>query len=103
MGNRILPRLQQLLGNEFRLFLEDSVCQVGSGALPTEEIPSKVVAIECEAMAADKIAARFRQARPPIIGRIKDDRFLLDLRTIFDPEDLIPRWSEDPFDCTGGL
>ena len=103
MGNRILPRLQQVLGNEFRLFLEDSACQVGSGALPTEEIPSKVVAIECEAMAADKIAARFRQARPPIIGRIKDDRFLLDLRTIFDPEDLIPRWSEDPSDCRGGL
>jgi seryl-tRNA(Sec) selenium transferase len=43
-------------------------------------------------MGADRIAERFRAARPPIIGRIKDDRFLLDLRTIFDPEDVIPKW-----------
>jgi hypothetical protein len=38
------------------------------------------------------VAARFRRARPPIIGRISDDHFLLDLRTVFDPDDLIPRW-----------
>ena len=37
-----------------------------------------------------RIARRFRSADPPIIGRIKDDRFLLDLRTIFDPDDLDP-------------
>ena len=33
---------------------------------------------------ANAIAKQFRQANPPIIGRIKDDKFLLDLRTIFD-------------------
>jgi len=46
-------------------------------------------------MSAGRIAERFRHARPPIIGRIKGDRFLLDLRTVFDPEDLIPNWSTD--------
>ena len=91
LGKRLLPLLQQALGNQFRISLEDSGCQIGSGALPTEEIPTKVIAIEREGMGADTIAARFRQARPPIIGRIQDGRFLLDLRTIFDPEDLIPR------------
>ena len=45
-------------------------------------------------MGAERIAERFRCARPPIIGRIKDGRFLLDLRTVFDPEDLIPKWPE---------
>jgi len=39
-------------------------------------------------MGAHRIAMRFRQARPPIIGRIKDDWFVLDARTIFDPLDL---------------
>ena len=31
-------------------------------------------------------------ARPPIIGRIKDGAFLLDVRTIDNPDDLIPRF-----------
>lgn len=94
MGNQVLPALRKALGPNFRLSLEDSTSQVGSGALPTEEIPTKVIAIEHEGMSGGRIAARFRKARPPIIGRIKDDRFLLDLRTVFEPEDLIPRWRD---------
>ena len=42
-------------------------------------------------MSADRIAEKFRRAHPPIIGRIKDDRFLLDLRTVFDLDDVIPK------------
>ena len=95
MGERLLPLLQQALGKDFRLSLDDSTSQIGSGALPTEEIPTKIIAIRHEQMGADRIARRFRSARPPILGRIKDGRFLLDLRTVFDPEDLIPKWSID--------
>jgi L-seryl-tRNA(Ser) seleniumtransferase len=43
-------------------------------------------------MSAERIAQRFRNASPPIIGRINDERFLLDLRTIYEAEDLVPRW-----------
>jgi L-seryl-tRNA(Ser) seleniumtransferase len=92
LGRRVLPALQAALGADFTLSLEDSTAQVGSGALPTGELPSKVVAVERPGMSADRIAARFRAARPPIIGRIHDDRFLLDLRTIGDPEEVVPVW-----------
>lgn len=91
MGERVVPVLQQALGEEFRLSLEDSTSQIGSGALPTEEIPTKVIAIHHEQLGAARIAERFRAARPPIIGRINDGRFLLDLRTVFDPEDVVPK------------
>lgn len=91
MGERVVPVLQKALGDRFRLSLEDSTSQIGSGALPTEEIPTKVIAIQHEQMGADRIAEQFRAARPPIIGRIKDGRFLLDLRTVFDPEDVVPK------------
>jgi hypothetical protein len=50
-----------------------------------------VIAITHDRDSADTIADRFRRAKPPIVGRIKDGAFLLDLRTIFDPDDLIPR------------
>lgn len=94
MGARLVPALQDALGPGFRLRLEDSTSQVGSGALPTEEIPTKVIAIQHETLGADRIAERFRRARPPIIGRVRDGRFLLDLRAIFNPEDVIPKWNE---------
>ena len=81
------------LGEDFHVALEDSTSQVGSGALPTDELPTKVIAVESRVLSAERLAARFRAARPPIIGRIRDGRFLLDLRTIFDGDDLIPRWS----------
>jgi L-seryl-tRNA(Ser) seleniumtransferase len=92
MASRALPALERALGAEFSLSLEDATSQIGSGALPTEEIPTKVIAVRHRHDSADAVAARFRRARPPIIGRIRDDRFLLDLRTVFEPDDLIPRW-----------
>ena len=82
------------MGDGFRLMLEDSTSQIGSGALPTEELPTVVIAIENETLSATRIAEKFRTANPPIIGRINDDRFLLDLRTIFDPEDVIPNFAD---------
>ena len=92
MGERLLPRLQKALGEGFRLSLGNSSSQIGSGALPTEEIPTKVIAIEHSGMGAERIAQKFRKGNPPVLGRIKDNRFLLDLRTIFNPEDLIPNF-----------
>jgi L-seryl-tRNA(Ser) seleniumtransferase len=102
MGERLLPRLQAALGADFSLSLETSSSQIGSGALPTEEIPSYAIAIRHTSLGAEKIAARFRGADPPIVGRVKDGRFLLDLRAIFDPEELIPRWKEEALDRAPG-
>jgi L-seryl-tRNA(Ser) seleniumtransferase len=93
IAQRALPALASALGTGFRVSVQDSTSQIGSGALPTEEIPTKVIAIEHDFMGPHRIAGRFRPARPPIIGRIADDKFLLDARTIFDPLDLVPNWS----------
>ena len=86
-----LPLLQRHLGGEFFLTVEDGKAQIGSGALPEEDLPSRVICIRHQQMKAEKIAARFRNADPPILGRIHDDAFLLDLRGIFRAEELIPK------------
>src|SRR5262245_8206186 len=92
-GETVLPKLQATLGNDFRLKLEDSTSQIGSGALPTEELPTLVVVVENKSFTATRIAEKFRAAIPPIIGRISNDRFMLDLRTIFDPLELVPNFN----------
>ena len=95
VAQRALPALASALGAGFRVSVQNSTSQIGSGALPTEEIPTKVIAIEHDFMGPHRIAGRFRQARPPIIGRVSDDQFLLDARMIFDPLDLVPNWTDE--------
>ena len=70
--------IEQSLGSGVRVTVEDGASQVGSGALPVDSLPTKVVVIVSDSMSADQLALHFRTARPAIIGRIKDDRFLLD-------------------------
>jgi L-seryl-tRNA(Ser) seleniumtransferase len=95
MGQSLLPKLETAIGKDFHLSLQESTAQIGSGALPTEELPTVVITISHAKLSANAIAKWFRQAHPPIIGRVKDDRFLLDLRTIFNPDDLIPNFRSE--------
>ena len=82
--------LQDRLGRDFRLTLEDATAQIGSGALPEQNLPSRAIVIRHPRLSAEHIAARFRAAPTPILGRIRDDAFLLDLRGIFQPHELLP-------------
>jgi L-seryl-tRNA(Ser) seleniumtransferase len=61
-----------------------SSASVGGGAFPTAHIPSIALALEGNARDLEK---RLRHSDPPVIGRISEDRLLLDLRTVFPRED----------------
>jgi L-seryl-tRNA(Ser) seleniumtransferase len=65
--------------------VEDGRSTVGGGSLPEETLPSRVVAVRAPSEAA--LAARLRQATPPVIARLERDRLLLDLRTVLPEED----------------
>jgi L-seryl-tRNA(Ser) seleniumtransferase len=71
----------------------DTTSQIGSGALPTDEIASRAIVVTHRQRSASAVAELFRRAKPPIIGRIQADRFLLDVRAVFSPDDLVPHWS----------
>ena len=63
--------------------------QIGSGALPTQTIASAGLAIRPAAdrgagSALNKIAKAFRDLPVPVIGRIHDEAFVLDLRCLDD-------------------
>jgi L-seryl-tRNA(Ser) seleniumtransferase len=85
VGAAAAERLAARLGDGFALAVVASECEVGSGAVPAVALPSRAIAISHPACSAEDVAARFRAARPPVLGRIHEGRFLLDLRTITDP------------------
>src|SRR4051812_10499272 len=61
-----------------------SSASVGGGAFPTARIPSFALALSTDARGFED---RLRRGDPPVVGRISDDRLLLDLRSVFPRED----------------
>jgi L-seryl-tRNA(Ser) seleniumtransferase len=84
VAERAREILAERLGGDFRLEVVPSRSQIGSGTQPAEEIPSRAVRVTHPGFTPERIAAMFRAARPPVIGRIADDAFLLDVRAVDD-------------------
>jgi len=63
----------------------DGRSTVGGGSLPGETLPTRLVVIRVDS--PDELAHRLRVGDPPVIGRIEDDLFLLDPRTVLAEED----------------
>lgn len=56
---------------------------IGGGAAPSATLPTRLLAVSCQDLAAEELATRLRHYNPPIIGRVEESRVLLDLRSIF--------------------
>ncbi len=54
---------------------------VGGGSLPTEEMPTYLLALDLKK--PDDFLHKLRESHPPVIARIEEDRVLLDPRTVF--------------------
>lgn len=75
-------RAEELVrGTNARVLVSD--CALGGGTTPTETITS--LAIEVQGRAAE-LQSRFLANDPPIVGRIVDDRFTIEVRTLLDDD-----------------
>ena len=79
----IAPRAREIvaerLGDGYIVEIVDVASQVGSGAMPVEELKSVALRVTHPEKSANAIAAMFRRAR--LSGASPDDSFPLDLRT----------------------
>jgi L-seryl-tRNA(Ser) seleniumtransferase len=60
--------------------------KAGGGSLPLLNLPSQCVGIKIQGCSANTLERRLRDNDPPIIGRIEEDRFIMDLRTVQEEE-----------------
>ncbi|WP_221564666.1 L-seryl-tRNA(Sec) selenium transferase [Alkalihalobacillus sp. TS-13] len=68
--------------------LEESVSMIGGGTMPEVELPTYVVSVKHESLSSKALFAKLRGAETPVIGRIKEEQFILDFRTVtYDEQD----------------
>ncbi len=68
--------------NRLNLQLISGNSVVGGGSAPDAELPTMLISVACEGVSATQIEVRLRNHTPPIIGRIENDKFLIDFRTV---------------------
>ncbi|MFH1010621.1 MAG: L-seryl-tRNA(Sec) selenium transferase [bacterium] len=65
------------------LEIVETKAQTGSGTLPADELPSAGLAFCPRGMRPHVWARHLRLANPAVLGIVKDERFILDFRTVF--------------------
>nr|WP_024620478.1 L-seryl-tRNA(Sec) selenium transferase [Clostridioides mangenotii] len=66
--------------------MEDGLSQVGGGSMPLETMKSRVITISPKIISISELEKRLRLSDSHIIARVYDDKYVLDVRTIFDDE-----------------
>ena len=89
-AEQLQPLLQQALGQDYVVETAAMNSQIGSGALPVENLPSFGLRIypasgKQAGRQLTRLEARFRALPRPVIGRLHDDALWLDLRCLEHP------------------
>jgi L-seryl-tRNA(Ser) seleniumtransferase len=63
------------------------VAYLGGGSVPTQQIPTWCVALKPSGSSVSALAAALRRGAPAVVGRVQNDRLLLDLRSVFPEQD----------------
>lgn len=81
VAEKLCRQLQEVLGDRMEVCIEDGKSQIGSGSLPVDTLPTKCISLFSKDLPAEQISEAFRRHTPPIIGRVKAEKFIMDLRT----------------------
>jgi len=68
--------------SRYKIMIEESQAQTGSGALPLEQIASYAITLQDAGAGIDAVAAQLRSNNPPVLGYIKNGQLYLDMRTV---------------------
>ena len=92
LAESLLPTVQAALGGHAHTSLQSVHSQIGSGALPLDQLPSvalQITPLDDTDASLQAFSRAFRQLPVPVIGRLSDGSLLFDLRTLEDPDDLV--------------
>lgn len=90
LADRIKPELEKVTGKNINTDVQECKSQIGSGSLPIATLPSVCIALtpmkknKHIGRELNQLVAAFSGLPIPVIGRINDDAFCLDVRCLED-------------------
>lgn len=107
LAERTAPVIAAALGEAARVEVVDCNSQIGSGALPVETLPSAGVALSAPdrhgtgsasrgGRFVQDMADRLRALPVPVLGRVRNNQLLLDVRTLEDESAFVAQWAFNP-------
>ncbi len=85
-AEKLAGHLSATFAHRAKVVVEESFSEIGGGALPVQQLPSRVVSLHPVEWTNRQLASAFRRQSPPVFGRLAGDRFLLDVRTVGERE-----------------
>ncbi len=89
LKNRAAAIVKKVTNQALKISVVDTQAQVGSGASPSESMPSVGISITHLKMKPNGISNCLRGNTPAIIGRISDETFQIDLKAVRAAEDAV--------------
>ncbi|WP_136799183.1 L-seryl-tRNA(Sec) selenium transferase [Desulfosediminicola ganghwensis] len=83
---RVIAEIQDTVSEKCKVELVQTNSRVGGGAMPECNLPSWAVQLDPLKLKVSKMEKLFRELQLPIIGRIENEKFLIDVRTIQEEE-----------------
>ncbi|MFP6879049.1 MAG: L-seryl-tRNA(Sec) selenium transferase [Roseibacillus sp.] len=77
----------QLADLPAEISIVETTSQTGGGTMPKAEFPSIALQITPREMGLEKLAGRLRSGDPAVVGYLQEDRFHLNVRTVFPDQD----------------
>jgi L-seryl-tRNA(Ser) seleniumtransferase len=79
---KLIAKLEKEKFDSLKFSLREDFAAAGGGSLPTQQIPTVLVAVKNKKMLATKMEEKLRKIEVPIIARVDKDEIFFDLRTV---------------------
>ena len=85
-ARRLATRLRRSLGEKARTSIAKNVSRAGGGSFPERDLPTSLVCIEPVTCTAESLKLGLLAGEPPLLGRLENNCFCLDPRTLADSD-----------------
>lgn len=86
-AEKLYEKLYPVMGKSCQMNIEECESQIGGGSLPLERIDSFSISFKPLTMTTSHLEKQLRHLKTPIIGRIVNDNFIIDMRTVLEGEE----------------
>jgi L-seryl-tRNA(Ser) seleniumtransferase len=85
-AKKLSRKIKKNLAGKCVVSVQETGSRVGGGAMPEEDLESRAVVLEPGDRSVNRLEKDLRSAPLPVIGRIEEDKYILDMRTVVDDE-----------------